>query len=404
MHLDQRPRGGLVPPTRTAPEDAAGLRIGLIAPPAIPVPPRVYGGTELVVDLLARGLTAAGAEVVLVTAGDSTCPVERRWLHETSLGTTIDPEAALPHVRFGYRALDEVDVIHDHTILGPVHPELHPRGVPVVTTIHGELTPPMRERYILAAAAGVANVAISGAQQRSAPTVPVETVIHHGIEVGSYPRGSGNGGYLLFVGRMGPEKGPDRAIRVARAAGRRIVLAAKMWEPVEKRFFAEFVEPLLGDDAIYVGAVGAEHKLALLAGAEALLNPIRWPEPFGLVMIESLASGTPVITFPEGAAPEIVDDGRTGFLCADEDAMVRAVSLLPNLDRDVCRASVSTRFSAARMCSDHAALYRRLLRRAADRVTTRGGDAPRVPTPSSFRTRRGVADVLEPARARIGDR
>jgi glycosyltransferase involved in cell wall biosynthesis len=350
--------------TSAAPEIATGLRVGLIAPPAVPVPPGVYGGTELVVDLLARGLTAAGAEVVLVTTGDSTCPVERRWLHETSLGTTVDPDAALPHVRFAYGALDDVDVIHDHTILGPVHPELHLRGVPVVTTIHGELTPSMQERYILAAAAGVANVAISHAQRRSAPTVPVETVIHHGIEVGCYPRGRGDGSYLLFLGRMDPEKGPDRAIRVARAAGRRIVLAAKMWEPVEQRFFATSVEPLLGDDAIYIGAVDSEHKLDLLAGAEALLNPIRWPEPFGLVMVESLACGTPVITFPEGAAPEIVEDGRTGFLCADEDAMVRAVSLIPSLDRDACRSSVSARFSAARMSSDHAALYRRLLRQS----------------------------------------
>jgi glycosyltransferase involved in cell wall biosynthesis len=204
-------------------------------------------------------------------------------------------------------------------------------------------------------------VAISDAQRRSAPEVRVAAVIHHGIDVGGFPLGRGDGRYVLFLGRMNPDKGVPRAIAAARAAGRKLLLAATMWEPEERRYFVECVEPLLGPDAIYVGEVGRRRKLALLAGAEALVNPIRWPEPFGLVMVESLACGTPVLAFPEGAAPEIVEHGRTGFLCSDEDDMASRIGLAADLDRATCRASVEARFSSERMVADHLALYRRLV-------------------------------------------
>jgi glycosyltransferase involved in cell wall biosynthesis len=164
----------------------------------------------------------------------------------------------------------------------------------------------------------------------------------------------------MFLGRMHPAKGAHRAIAVARTAHKRIVVAAKMWEPAERRYFTECVEPLLGDDAVYVGEVGGSHKLDLLADAEALLNPIRWPEPFGLVMIEALACGTPVLSFAEGAAPEIVEHGRSGFLCDDEDDMAAAVALVPSLDRADCRARVEAAFTTDRMVRDHLSLYRHL--------------------------------------------
>jgi glycosyltransferase involved in cell wall biosynthesis len=219
----------------------------------------------------------------------------------------------------------------------------------------------MHRRLYAAAASQVSVVAISHAQRRSAPEVPVAAVIHHGIDVAALPFGAGDGGYVLFLGRMSPDKGAHRAIRVARRAGRRIMLAAKMWEPAERRYFAERVEPLLGPDASYLGAVGGRRKLDLLTGAAALLNPIRWPEPFGLVMIEALACGTPVLSFPAGSAAEIVEPGRTGFLCIDEEDMAAKLALVPGLDRVHCRHSAATRFSTARMVDGHLALYRRLL-------------------------------------------
>jgi glycosyltransferase involved in cell wall biosynthesis len=245
--------------------------------------------------------------------------------------------------------------------------------MPVVTTAHGPFTPELRTLYAKAAER-VSVVAISEAQRRSAPEVPTAAVIHHGIDVSTFPFGRGDGGYVLFLGRMHPDKGAHRAIEIARAAGRQILLAAKMWEPVERRYFCDRVEPLLGRDAVYVGEVGGRDKLDLLAGAAALLNPIRWPEPFGLVMIEALACGTPVLSFAEGAAPEIIEHGRTGFLCTDEEDMTTRIGHTIDLDRAACRASVAARFSTERMVKDHLVLYRKLVRTCPHARTTR---APR---------------------------
>jgi glycosyltransferase involved in cell wall biosynthesis len=320
----------------------------------------VYGGTELVIDELARGLVEAGCEVVLFTTGDSTCPLERRWLYPAALGTTADPSMELAHVERAYEELADVDVIHDHTLTGPTLLDLSAVPMPVVTTAHSPFTAEHRRLYA-AASAQVSVVAVSHAQRRSAPEVPVAAVIHHGIDVAARPFGSGDGGYVLFLGRMHPSKGADRAITVARLAGRRIVLAAKMWEPNELQYFQDCVEPLLGPDAVYVGEVGGQHKQDLLGGAAALVNPIRWPEPFGLAMIEALACGTPVLAFAEGAAPEIVTNGETGFLCADEDDMAAKLALVPHLDRARCRRRAADKFSTTRMVHDYIALYRRLL-------------------------------------------
>lgn len=337
------------------------LRVGILAPPWVPVPPPVYGGTELMLDELARGLTRAGCDVHLFTTGDSTCPVPCSWLYAEALGTVADLSAEADHVAQGYKALADADVIHDHTLTGPLWGATHAGAPPIVTTVHGDLGGALLERYEAMAAAGVAIVAISEAQRRTAPDLPVSAVIHHGLDVSRVPLGAGDGGYVLFLGRMNPDKGPHRAIEVARAAGRKLLLAAKMWEPEELRYFHDVVEPLLGDDAVYLGEVGSDRKTELLAGAEALINPIRWPEPFGLVMLEALACGTPVLAFPEGAAPEIVEHGRTGFLCRDEVDMARHVDLAAALDREACRASVATRFSNERMVDAHLELYERLL-------------------------------------------
>lgn len=337
------------------------MRVGIVAPPWLPVPPEGYGGTELVLDPLARGLSEAGCEVVLFTTGDSTCPVERRWVHERAL--TAQMGASVPearHVVRAYAALADCEVVHDHTVVGPLHAARFP-DLPVVTTNHGPFVPELADVY--AACSGhVPVIAISHAQAATAPErVRLAGVIHHGLDIDAFPLGDGDGGYLLFLGRMAPEKGAARAARVARAAGRRLVIAAKMREPAERRYFEEAVRPLLGDGVEMAGEVSWQRKLGLLVGAEALLNPIRWPEPFGLVMIEALACGTPVLAFAEGAAPEIVDHGVTGYLCADEADMAARVEELGALDRAACRAAAKERFSSERMAAEHLAVYRRLV-------------------------------------------
>ncbi len=338
--------------------------MGVIAPPWVAVPPPVYGGTELVLDQLARGLVAAGHRVTLFTTGDSLCPVERCWAIPRAVGTTGSITDELGHVEAAYRSLTAggCDVIHDHTLIGPLWAVANrvTDRVPVATTAHGAFTSELTALY---AAVGdrVPVIAISHHQASTAPTVPIAAVIHHGIDLHRYPFGDGDGGYVVFLGRMHPDKGVDGAIRVARAAGRKLLIAAKMWEPDEFHYFAEVVEPLLGPDAVYLGQVGGREKAELLGGAEALLNPICWPEPFGLVMIEALATGTPVLTYPRGAAPEIVDDGVTGYLCRDEDDMVARLGQVAGLDRARCRQAVAARFSTERMVGDHIALYERML-------------------------------------------
>ena len=337
------------------------MRIGIIAPPWLPVPPPAYGGTESLLDRLAIGLQQAGQEVLLFTTGDATCPVPRAFVHEQAetlrMGHSV-PEVR--HVVHAYAALGDCDVIHDHTVVGPLYVQRYP-DLPVVTTNHGPFNRELNDVY-----AGMSHrvpvIAISRSQAASAAEgVWLAGVIHHGIDTASFPMGDGAGGYLLFLGRMAPEKGARRAAQIARAAGKRLVIAAKVREPLEQLYFEDEVRPLLGDGIEFVGEVALERKMELLAGAEALINPIRWREPFGLVMIEALACGTPVLAFREGAAPEIVQDGVTGFLCADEDDMVAHLDRVPTLDRSACRAAAEGPFSLARMVSDHVQVYERLL-------------------------------------------
>ncbi len=351
------------------------MHIGLIAPPWVAVPPPVYGGTELVLDHLARGLVAAGHQVTLFTTGDSTCPVPRRWVHRRAVGTTGSITIELAQVEAAYRQLADCDVIHDHTLLGPLWAVTTGIALdtPVVTTVHGEFTPELTQLYA-AVGEAVSVVAISRDQASTAPTVPIAAIIHHGIDLDAYPLGAGDGGYVVFLGRMHPDKGVDRAIRVARGAGRALLIAAKMWEPAEHRYFTEVVEPLLGPDAVYLGQVGGREKADLLGGAEALVNPIRWSEPFGLVMIEALATGTPVLTFAEGAAPEIVDDEITGFICRDEADMVTQLGRIGTIDRVRCRDAVEDRFSNERMVHDHVALYQRLVDADCEEIDLRERD------------------------------
>jgi glycosyltransferase involved in cell wall biosynthesis len=337
------------------------MRIGLIAPPWVPVPPPAYGGTEVVIDNLARGLQELGHDVRLFTIGESGCPVPKDFFYPTAVSPIGVAVAEAAHVLAGYEALAGMDLIHDHTVLGPLIAGTRGlRHPPVVTTNHGPFSAETRPIYA-SIAQHSSIVAISHSQARSAGSIPVAGVIHHGIDLSVHRPGPGDGGYLMFIGRMSPDKGVHHAVKVARKAGWRLVLATKMREPAEQAYFDAAVRPLLrpGDDP--PAELPLEDRLELLRGATGLLNPIVWREPFGLVMAEALASGTPVLAFPNGAAPEIIDPGRTGYLCSDDKEMVSAVDRLAEIDRRACREVAERRFSHLRMAREHERLYRRVL-------------------------------------------
>ncbi|HLY82906.1 MAG TPA: glycosyltransferase family 4 protein [Acidimicrobiales bacterium] len=338
------------------------MKIAVIAPPWAPVPPQLYGGIELIVDKLARGFQARGHDVLLYTTGDSTSDVPMAWALRHSEGNRIG--AAVPelrHVMHAYEAVAGFDIVHDHTVMGPVYAARYP-DLKVVTTIHGPFNEELTDIY-QRVARRVPIIAISHVQRRHVPQIPIARVIHHGLDASEFPVGSGDGGYLLFLGRMAPEKGPHRAIEAAQKAGIPLLMAAKMREPAEFDYFDNQVRPHLNAETQYLGEVPHEEKLQLLGGALALLNPIRWAEPFGLVMIEALACGTPVLTFPEGAAPEIIEDGGTGYLCHDVAEMAEAIGRIDRLDRAACREAVEGYFSIDRMVAEHLALFDDLLGR-----------------------------------------
>jgi glycosyltransferase involved in cell wall biosynthesis len=346
------------------------MRIGMIAPPWLTVPPEGYGGTEAVIDRLARGVQAAGHEVLLWTTGDSTCPVPMgHVLPRAATDQMGIASVELQHLICGYRAMREwgADLIHDHTLVGPLYAERF-GGLPVVTTNHGPFDAVLSDLYREVAKA-VSIIAISHDQAANAGGIPIAKVIHHGLDLDWFPFGDGEGDaagpYFLFLGRMTAGKGSREAVHAARAAGVRLLIAAKMQEPLEREFFAQHVEPLLGDGVEYVGEVGPVERLRLLSGARALVNPISWPEPFGLVMIEALACGTPVITLRAGAAPEIVEDWITGRVCDDMDEVAAAMRVAGAFDRRACRKAAETRFSTERMVQDHLDLFESLVARTA---------------------------------------
>ncbi len=339
------------------------MRIAIVAPPWVQVPPVGYGGTEAIVDCLARGYHEAGHQVLLYTTPESTCPVPRKsalpFADRSRLNWTV---LELRHLIHAYEAVQGFDIVHDHTLLGPIYSERF-KNLRVVTTQHHPYDMDFRDIF-RASASRVPIVAISRSQAARAPGLKIEKVIHHGLDPNNYDFNETPGDYFLFLGRMSPNKGPHRAAAAARAAGVKLKIAARMSDAEgERAYYREQVEPLLGDGIEYIGEVSNGAKQELLAGAKALLNPIRWPEPFGLVMIEALASGTPVLSYEEGAAPEIVEHGVTGFICRDEDDLAEKITMVDQLDRRVCREKMEGYFSADRMVAEYLEYFEELVRR-----------------------------------------
>jgi glycosyltransferase involved in cell wall biosynthesis len=340
------------------------MKIAIIAPPWLPVPAPAYGGTEAVLDRLARGFVSAGHEVLLVGHPDSTCPVPRASVipAEDTLRmgrASIELEHAIGAYAIVHDA--DVDVVHDHTIAGPMYSSRFP-DLTVVATHHGPFTRTMNAIFSdVVPRVGV--VAISRSHASTA-SVPIDAVVHHGVNVSEFPIGDGHGGYVAFLGRMALEKGAHRAISIARAAGVPLRIAAKMREPREIEYFEQFVEPHLGDDVVYLGEIDAHAKMNLLAGAIALVNPISWAEPFGMAMLESLACGTPVVGCPQGAAPEIVDHGVTGFLSDSDDELAAFIEALGGIDRGTCRMVATKRFSVELMVQRYVDVFERRVQRS----------------------------------------
>lgn len=344
----------------------------------MPIPPPAYGGTETVLDSLARGLARAGHDVLLFATGDSECPVPQAWCFPRALGVGRGGAAdECLHVVEAYDAVHDVDVVHDHTLVGPLY-ALGMPDRPTVTTNHGPFNEVLAPLY-RAVADRVPVIAISHHQASTADPGVVSAVIHHGLDVDQVKVGDGLGGYAMFLGRMHPDKGVDIAIAAARAAGMPLRIAAKMSEPHERDYFDAEIAPKLGADVEFIGEVSGADKLLLLGDASCLLNPIRWDEPFGMVMIEALACGTPVVSSGRGAAPEIVDDGETGFVCQSENVAELALALrrVTTLDRAKVRAVAERRFSSERMCAEHVAAYRSAIDATRGRRPIGPGRGPR---------------------------
>jgi glycosyltransferase involved in cell wall biosynthesis len=344
------------------------LRVALLAPPWIPVPPTGYGGIELMIAELAGGLVRRGVDVALLAPPGSwssaqVVPLLERH-HANEIGETLFD---IDHLARALEVIDEAasrgrpfDIVHDHSgfALVAVADRV---DVPVLHTVHGPFTP---DTYAFYSRHG-SKVWVSGLTRSQLDAAPSGLrcvgAIPNPLNVNAWPLVSDKEPYLLWVGRMTPEKGPHRAIAVASQAGWRLVIAGPI-QPGQREFFDAEVAPHLdGEQVRYVEEVSGRQKRELFAHASALLMPIRWPEPFGMVMIEAMACGTPVLAFDEGSVPEVVVNGESGYIVKDETEMAAALRLLGELDPVRCRACVAERFSVELVSGAYEAAYRQVI-------------------------------------------
>jgi glycosyltransferase involved in cell wall biosynthesis len=342
------------------------MKIAQVAPLYEAVPPRFYGGTERVVAHLTDALVELGHDVTLFASGEARTkarlvPVRDQAIRLDPALLKSDLAAHLTQLAEVRRRAEQFDVIHFHTDM--MHFAFFDgMAAKTVTTLHGRLD--------LKDLAGVYQrwtqfplVSISDDQRRPLPWANWAATVHHGMAADLYRFRPQSEGYLAFLGRISPEKRPDRAIAIAKRLGKTLKIAAKV-DAADQAYFEEKIEPLLHDPLIeFIGEIGDHQKSAFLGGADALLFPIDWPEPFGLVMIEAMACGTPVIAYACGSVPEVVENGLTGFIVRGEDEAIEAVRRLPTLDRAAIRRRFEERFSATAMALRYLAIYDR---RAAD--------------------------------------
>jgi glycosyltransferase involved in cell wall biosynthesis len=348
------------------------MKIAQIAPLIESVPPQMYGGTERVVGFLTDELVRLGHDVTLFATGDSQTRgrLMSCWPRALRLSGTCD--ALTPHILMleeVAKCASEFDVLHFH--VSQFHLPLARRlPVPHLTTMHGRLDipelPPLYREF-----QDVPLVSISQAQRHPLPEAGWMGTIHHGLPLDLLRFHPNDGTYLAFIGRISPEKRVDRAIAIALACGQRLRIAAKV-DPADREYFEREIRHLLDNPLVeFIGEINDAQKNEFLGGATALLFPIDWPEPFGLVMIEALACGVPVVAFRGGSVPEVIDDGVTGFIVDTLDEAIAATRDVHRLDRRRCRAVFERRFNVTRMAADYLQLYARLIdRRGAGRVLT----------------------------------
>lgn len=339
------------------------MRIAQVAPLWESVPPQLYGGTERIVSYVTEELTRLGHDVTLFASGDSdtTARLEAVCPQALRLKTGIFNRDA-PFIMLQERALGaggHFDVIHSHLdFLG--FPLARRNSLPVVTTLHGRLDLPELEP-VFREYAELPLVSISDAQRRPLPWANWQATIHHGLPRDLYTFHPHAQGYLAFLGRISPEKRPDHAIELAKRTGLPLRIAAKV-DPADQHYYRTEIEPLLDHPLVeFIGEISDAEKDEFLGNAAALVCPYDWPEPFGLVLIEALACGTPVLAYRRGSIPEVIDDGITGVVCESLSEMAEAVGRIPLLDRRRCRMAFEERFTADRMARDYVALYERII-------------------------------------------
>jgi glycosyltransferase involved in cell wall biosynthesis len=352
------------------------MRIAQVAPLTEAVPPRLYGGTERVVHWLTEELVALGHEVTLFASGDShtSAKLEPGWPRALRLDGAIRDANAL-HLtmleRVRQRVLD-FDFLHFHLDYYPF--SLFSRqSTPFVTTLHGRLDlPELQPAFNTFSSVPV--ISISNAQRRPVPQARWVRTIYHGVPEKLLVPKPVRPSYLAFLGRIAPEKAVDRAIRIAQQCGLPLKIAAKV-DRVDRDYFEEKIRPMIiAPHVEYIGEISDSEKSDFLSGAHALLATIDWPEPFGLVMIEAMACGTPVVAFNRGSVPEVVDVGVTGFVVEDEPGAIGAVEQLSELSREKVRKRFEERFTARRMAQEYLAVYRSLSESATRRLRLVGGD------------------------------
>ncbi len=339
------------------------MRIAQIAPLFESCPPRSYGGTERVVSYLTEELVRLGHRVTLFASGDSRTAAVLEPCHTTALRLDNRCRDPLTHHmimlhRVRQRAA-EFDILHFHTdyLHFALFAELWDK---TITTLHGRLDLPDLPA-VMSEFAMLPLASISNSQRQPMMWANWYATVHHGLPAALYRTGRGNGGYLAFIGRLSPEKRPDLAIAIARRAGLPLRIAAKI-DAVDRDYFESEIEPLLKGPLVeYIGEIGDAEKAEFLGNALALLFPIDWPEPFGLVLIEAMANGTPVIAFNRASVPEIIDHGLTGFIVNDVEAAAAAVPQAARLDRQAIRRRFEERFTVERMAKDYLTLYEAVL-------------------------------------------
>ncbi|HET8919244.1 MAG TPA: glycosyltransferase family 4 protein [Xanthobacteraceae bacterium] len=354
------------------------MHIAQVAPLTEAIPPKLYGGTERVVSWLTEELIALGHEVTLYASGDSvtSARLEAVWPRALRLdGSVRDPNALhMLMLERVYQSVADFDFIHCHLDYYPF--SLFSRQpTPFVTTLHGRLDLP-EHQPVFDEFSSIPVVSISNAQRRPLPQARWVRTVHHGLPADLLVPKPIKPSYFGFLGRIAPEKRVDRAIRIAEHCGVPLKIAAKV-DKVDQDYFSEQIKPMLANgNCEYIGEISDREKSEFLSGAIVLLVPIDWPEPFGLVMIEAMACGTPVIAFNRGSAPEVVEDGLTGFIVEDVNGAIGAVDRLGHLSREKVRRRFEERFTARRMAQDYLSVYRSLMTATAPHLRLVADEAP----------------------------